>query len=98
MYNLYQSCYQPTTYTNEARAARTALRPFFNVAKNYYNHEQQINYGSTDAEGGAPCFGDATNFAYLNLPEVQEALRISDEWKANITTWNDCRSEHASTP
>jgi hypothetical protein len=50
-----------------------------------------MNYGSTDAEDGAPCFGDATNFAYLNLPEVQKALRISDEWQANITTWNDCK-------
>ena len=56
------------------------------------NSEQSINYNSTDAENGAPCWGDYSSMVYLNRVDVWDALHIATEWRTSIGMWQDCNS------
>ncbi|KAK6759560.1 hypothetical protein RB195_021252 [Necator americanus] len=63
------------------------LRSMFSTGSNpFVDQGALFNQGSTDAIGGFPCYMDAANQIYLNLPAVRQALHIPDF----LPGWVDC--------
>ena len=81
---MYQSCYSSSP--SKRATGRAMLQSSFRTGDN----AQNINYNSTDPLNGAPCWGDDSNQAYLNIASVWDALRLPTEWRDEIGTWQDC--------
>ncbi|VDM46304.1 unnamed protein product [Toxocara canis] len=94
VYNTYQDCYMDTAAAASMRAMRQSRlkkrlrsKAIISDGKNpFIDQGSEMNMGSTDAQGGFPCWMDAATENYLNLPEVRTALNIPPK----LPSWNDC--------
>ncbi|GMR32849.1 hypothetical protein PMAYCL1PPCAC_03044, partial [Pristionchus mayeri] len=84
-YDTYQDCYVEKPKPPQIRT-KTSSKSYQNHENDFYDQGANQFADSTDAMGGFPCYSGQATQKYLNLPEVRQALHVSDDVKA----WYGC--------
>ncbi|TKR81558.1 hypothetical protein L596_015409 [Steinernema carpocapsae] len=80
------------TSTAHTRAKREAYNYGGQVMQNknpFVNHEALLNYESTDAIYGFPCWGDGGAAKYMNRADVKKAIHVDRAELRNVR-WTEC--------
>uniref|UniRef100_A0A0N4ZPX6 Carboxypeptidase n=1 Tax=Parastrongyloides trichosuri TaxID=131310 RepID=A0A0N4ZPX6_PARTI len=91
VYNIYQSCYQQTTYSFGSAASKIKLnenhkKQFMKASlkekrssqMTFINQLSKINFASSDPQGGFQCYMSNGIENYLNQQHVRDAIHIPD--------------------
>ncbi|KAK0407410.1 hypothetical protein QR680_019183 [Steinernema hermaphroditum] len=117
VYNFYQECYENefygsyiNDYPNQPPSSASSymqtrwkrlMQAKTSPKVSFNNLLYQVNYGSTDALGGFPCYAVPAAHKYLNHPHVRAALHVPEyvqEWMFCTDAISYDSTSHDSSP